>query len=240
MLAHNAPRFLHSEGRSARSAATGVMMIETAEPTGNNAFPKGLTMSNDDGERPPQHRRASALRRAAVLLIPVVAVVAAAYAILRPNITICSEPATRVRCASNLRQVGQALAIYCRDHGGVLPPTFDEVLSHGDIGPAVFICPATSDEPAEGNNARQWLKEFGKPGHNSYVYVIGSVPETRLTPAHILAHEPLQNHTDGMNVLYGDYHVDWVPKRDAAYLLAEIQAGFNPPRPPATQPTAGP
>ena len=211
-------------------------MIEPAEPTGNTAPPSALTSPNDGGERAPGRGRSSALGRAAAALIAAAVVVASTYAIVRPNIIICTEPATRIRCASRLRQIGQALAIYCRDQGGAFPPTFDEVLLNGDIQPDVFICPATGDEPAEGGNPHERLRDFRKPGHNSYVYVIGSLPEKSVTPAHVLAHEPLRNHTDGMNVLYGDGHVDWIPNRDAIHLLAELRAGFNPPRPATTQP----
>jgi hypothetical protein len=42
---------------------------------------------------------------------------------------------------------------------------------------------------------------------------------------------PTNHGGDGLNVLYGNGHVDWVPPRDATYLLSELQAGFNPPRP---------
>jgi prepilin-type processing-associated H-X9-DG protein len=53
-----------------------------------------------------------------------------------------------------------------------------------------------------------------------------------LTPAHVLAYEPLTDHIgDGMNVLFGDGHVEWVPKLKASHMTAELNAGHNPPRP---------
>ena len=75
------------------------------------------------------------------------------------------------------------------------------------------------------------------PGFCSYV---GGPLPAGITPAHatsnhVLAYEPPANHAghgaDGMNVLYGDGHVDWVPEPEAARVIAELQAGFNPPRP---------
>jgi prepilin-type processing-associated H-X9-DG protein len=148
----------------------------------------------------------------------------------------------RLKCASNLRQIGQSLQIYSIEHGGVYPPSFDELVVAGDITSEVFVCPYSSDARAEGPTTQALLQDFRTPGHNSYVYVIGSVPERTLSPTHVVAYDAPNNHgaADGMNVLYGDGHVDWVPKRDAVYLLSELQARFNPPRPAATQPRAGP
>jgi hypothetical protein len=36
-----------------------------------------------------------------------------------------------------------------------------------------------------------------------------------------------------MNVLFGDYHVDFIQTAEAIKLLAELNAGHNPPRPEA-------
>jgi type II secretory pathway pseudopilin PulG len=39
-------------------------------------------------------------------------------AALLPSLCRSSETANRVKCASNLRQIGQAIALYARDNGG--------------------------------------------------------------------------------------------------------------------------
>ena len=36
-------------------------------------------------------------------------------------------------------------------------------------------------------------------------------------------------HKDGMNVLYGDGHVDWLGRVEAQRVTAQLQAGNNPP-----------
>jgi hypothetical protein len=56
------------------------------------------------------------------------------------------------------------------------------------------------------------------------------MPERRLTASHVLAYEPMQNH-GFMQVLYGDNHVDRLSPPESTRVLAELQAGFNPPRP---------
>src|SRR5687768_16900672 len=51
------------------------------------------------------------------------------------------EPALRVKCASNLRQIGQGIQMYANDNGGAFPPSFDVVLSTQDLTSEVFTCP---------------------------------------------------------------------------------------------------
>jgi prepilin-type processing-associated H-X9-DG protein len=49
-----------------------------------------------------------------LLLIPVVLV-------LMPSVTVCREPATRVKCASNLKQIGLAMLLYANENRGHYP-----------------------------------------------------------------------------------------------------------------------
>jgi prepilin-type processing-associated H-X9-DG protein len=217
-------------------------MIKPDRRDGNPAS-SGSKPVLEYGPRAPRAWATPAVRRTGlailVLLIPVMAV--ASYALLRPNINICREPATRIKCASNLRQIGQALLIYSNEQGGVFPPSFEELLLYGDIWGDVFVCPQTEHSPPGGATPQERASEFRKHGSPSYVYVGAGLKANDVTPQHVLAHELPTNHgTDGMNVLFGDGHVDWVPRQDVAHLIAELQAGHNPPRPPSTQPSGPP
>jgi prepilin-type processing-associated H-X9-DG protein len=111
----------------------------------------------------------------------------------------------------------------------MLPPSFDELLLE-DLTSDVFVCLTSPDARAEGPTTRAVLQEFHTPRHNSYLYVVGSVPMQTMTRQHVLAYETSM-HPEGVNVLFGDGHVECLLKRQAEHLIAELQAGHNPPRP---------
>ena len=47
----------------------------------------------------------------------------------------------------------------------------------------------------------------------------------------MIAYELLENHDgNGMNVLYGDGHVEFQPKPAAERITAQLNAGTNPPK----------
>jgi prepilin-type processing-associated H-X9-DG protein len=48
--------------------------------------------------------------------------------------------------------------------------------------------------------------------------------------------EPISNHSDGINVLFADAHVDWLDLDEAKKLIANSIGAKTPLRWPATQP----
>src|SRR5687768_4208274 len=116
------------------------------------------------------------------------------------------EPANRIKCASNLKQIAWALQLYANNNGGTYPPSFDELVLEGEVTPEVFLCPSSADERAYGPTTRAVLQDFHAPGHCSYVYTIPpGTAAAAITAKHILAYEPLVNHAgNGINVVYGD------------------------------------
>lgn len=159
-------------------------------------------------------------------------------ALILPTTGRPREGANRIRCASNLKQIGLCLQTYSQANGNRYPPTLDEVLVECDITSEVFCCPSGNADRAIRPTTQALLQDFHKPGHNSYVYVAGNQPDRTSTDTYVLAYEQPANHANkGMNILYGDGHVDWVAQAEAARVISELQAGFNPPRPPATRPS---
>jgi prepilin-type processing-associated H-X9-DG protein len=142
------------------------------------------------------------------------------------------EPAQRVKCASNLRQIGQGIQMYANENRGAFPPSFDAVLSTQDLTPEVFVCPSSDHERATGPTTQAVVASFlSNPNlHCSYVYTGAGLTSATATPKHVLAYEHATNHKDGMNVLYGDGTVQWVDAKQSAHLLSELTAGHNPPR----------
>jgi hypothetical protein len=163
---------------------------------------------------------------------------------LLPNMGKAREGANRIKCASNLRQIGQSLTIYANTYGGMLPPSFDELLIEGDITSEVFVCPSTTHDRATGPTTRQLLQRFNQPGFQSYVYAFpGGAPLSFVTADHVLVYEPLDNHPKkdgkprGANALFGDGTVVTLSEPEARHLIRELESGHNPPRWPTTRPT---
>src|SRR5262245_10297827 len=85
--------------------------------------------------------------------------------IMLPSLSRARETANRVKCASNMRQIGMALLLYSNENRGAYPDQLEDLLRTQEISPADFVCPASSDtpgtEPADLSNS----------AHLSYVYV---------------------------------------------------------------------
>jgi prepilin-type processing-associated H-X9-DG protein len=131
--------------------------------------------------------------------------------------------------ARNMRQIGQALMLYARAHQGQYPPRLGCLLADGNVTTEVFVSPLSNDTKAMGDTieAREAALESG--GHESYIYVPNL--NSSVDPRTVVLYEPLTDHSgDGMNVLFGDGHVEFDTKQQAAGMIAEIKAGFNPPR----------
>ena len=155
-------------------------------------------------------------------------------ALLLPSLCRAREPANRVKCANNLRQIGFALLDYANGHGGQFPPTLAALISEPqvDITADCLICPSSMDSRVVAATTEQQAHtiEF-EPGHLSYIYVGQGLMSNQSTPTTVLAYDNPHNHGDaGINVLYGDGHVEFLEKKDADRMRAELQSGYNPPR----------
>ena len=131
------------------------------------------------------------------------------------------EPALRVICASNLRQIGEAIDLYCKDNNGRFPEAFRVLLLEHDLSPRCLVCPDDESEGDEddrnGDNnvfltTQQAAHDLLKSGHYSYTY-FGRGLTAPVANDPVIASEPLANHLgEGANVLFGDGHVEFVEK----------------------------
>ena len=67
--------------------------------------------------------------------------------LMLPSITRSRPVANQVKCASNLRQIGQAILLYSQDHDGQYPDDFATLLLTEDITSEVFVCPFHTTPP---------------------------------------------------------------------------------------------
>ena len=143
-------------------------------------------------------------------------------AVLLPSLCRPRETANRVKCASNLRQIGQAITLFAQGHGGAFPPSLAALPATEDITSEVMVCPSSPDEKATGADtaaviAALTAAETNAPEHQhclSYVYVGQALTVKSVTDTTVVAYEHLENHdNDGTNVLFGDGHVEYFSKQ---------------------------
>jgi predicted Zn finger-like uncharacterized protein/prepilin-type processing-associated H-X9-DG protein len=147
-----------------------------------------------------------------------------------PSFSRAREGAHRVQCASNMRQIGQALLLYANENNGAFPDDLAPLLITQDITSEVFVCPSSTDTPSSpGSTPQQQAANLHAGGHLSYIYVgKGLTNSTRADTVLLL--EPLSNHNNGgINILWCDGHVSFHMKAEAQKIIADVQAGKNPP-----------
>jgi prepilin-type processing-associated H-X9-DG protein len=161
--------------------------------------------------------------------------------VLLPPLSRAREQANRVKCASNLRQIGQAMFIYASVNGGAFPDKVDKLLSY--IGSATFVCPSSDDDPAPGPTPQIQANNLYAGGHLSYVYVGAGLNTTSgrgTNSTTVVMYEPLTNHREGVNVLYADGSVTFLPRGAAQTMIASLPpAATQPVTQPTSQPAAG-
>ncbi|HEY2589314.1 MAG TPA: hypothetical protein VGI81_26450 [Tepidisphaeraceae bacterium] len=172
---------------------------------------------------------ARAGRIVAITLVCLVGCFVLAIAVLRP-IARPRVMSHRVMCASNMRQIGQAIAMYANDHGGQFPNDLETVFVNEDIASTVFVCPSSSDTPPPpGPTTQATADGLRQPGHCSYVYLGKGLTTQTVADDMVLLYEPLSDHEgQGMNVMFGDFHVEWVPAATAQKILTQHAASTQP------------
>jgi prepilin-type processing-associated H-X9-DG protein len=193
-----------------------------------------MTSPEDKQAVPLDYASPSSNRRSRLLVfvwIPVIlfGVVAVAWSLM-PKLTSTRAVANEVKCGANLRLIGQAMVLYANNHQGQYPDTIGELVEEG-IPTSVFVCSGSNDEDAEpGATTQETVANIHAGGHLSYIYLAKGMTNTGYANV-VLVYEPLSNHQNkGMNVLFGDGHVEWFDLKLATKWLAELNAGHNPPR----------
>lgn len=179
----------------------------------------------DNPRRAPAPRRPIRGRRVVALVAALVVASLAVFWALR----LAQDRMNRVKCASNLSAIGQAIQMYANGHRGKLPDSFVTLRDSEDLAPAIFVCPGSADVAAAGPTTQAVANAMQKPGTVSYVYLAKGMTSDQLNPDLVLAYEPLANHgSRGMNVLFGDGRVEWIEGARANTLLTQVSSGKRP------------
>jgi prepilin-type processing-associated H-X9-DG protein len=137
------------------------------------------------------------------------------------------DRAYQVKCASNMRQIGQAILLYQQDYAGAHPPDLTAVLATQQLSSDVFWCPSSPDTRSP------TTQRLAQPGHCSYIYVGSSFARSG-PDAVLLFEDPANQELEGGNMVFADGHAEWLALPQFMSILQDLSAGINP---PSTQPT---
>jgi prepilin-type N-terminal cleavage/methylation domain-containing protein/prepilin-type processing-associated H-X9-DG protein len=160
-------------------------------------------------------RRADVLQGAFTLveMMVVVAVIAILASLLLPAIAKSKSKALRIKCVSNLRQVGQAFILYADDHKGQLTP----LNSGGPWGSTIVP-----------HNPTNWWYQILTDGHympeTNDVHGIWRCPEARGDDLN----SPFGKRMDGYGPLEGKSYIPGLPSIiDYAYRMDGTKRGSH-------------
>ena len=146
---------------------------------------------------------------------------AAAAAVLMPAMARSRESANRVKCASNERQIGMGLLMYANDHKCDYPPDLGTLVSGGVLDSVdVFVCPEGTPIPPEIRTATKAQQAAWVNEHSDYVYHGKGMDARKANPTTPVISEREGDHAPfGMNIGYGDGHVEWQNMANAKKLI---------------------
>ncbi|MGD0389255.1 MAG: DUF3352 domain-containing protein [Tepidisphaeraceae bacterium] len=128
--------------------------------------------------------------------------------VMLPALNRARETANRVKCASNMRQIGQWIVIYADTHQGNYPPDLGTLVKTGPLTAMVFVCPSANTRPPGQMTVDQsadWINT-----NSDYIY-IGANLKTGADPSIVVCYEKDDDHGgDGMNLLFADGHVEFM------------------------------
>ena len=159
------------------------------------------------------------------MLISLPAVLLGVFLLPRLNTTRAISP--RVKSATNLRQIGEAILLYSNDFQGQFPDSFRTILLNEDVTSDTFVSPSRDETPAGGATTREVANDLDSGGHVSYIYLGKGLTTKTALPNTIVAYE-MPVPTDGGNVLFGDGHVEFFDGPVLSKIVGRASTGVFP------------
>ena len=138
--------------------------------------------------------------------------------------------ANKIKCSNNLRQLGSAMLSYAGETGHAFPDSLPTLLLRQALDPKLFLCFSSNDSEPSGSGPAEQAAALRKAGHCSYIYVGCGLTDACNFDCVVAFEDPANHRMRGGNVLYADAHVSFEPLPDIVQLVAELEAGRNPPR----------
>jgi hypothetical protein len=134
------------------------------------------------------------------------------------------------RCGLNMCQLGLAMIMHSNENRGEFPQSLGDLLLTQDVTWHVFVCPSKSDSRPDAATMEEIAAQIdARFGIYTYIY-LGSGLKNGVPPETLLLYEPLSNHRGVFNILRADARVELWPREKMEKMLAELEAGHNPPR----------
>ncbi|MFK7883296.1 MAG: DUF4190 domain-containing protein [Phycisphaerales bacterium] len=127
--------------------------------------------------------------------------------ILLPAVGAARQTAMQLMSSTQLRSIGQGMHVYAAQNNDLFPPvdqTFDILLEQGLIDTEILISPL---EDGDGVS-----------------YILTGVPVLTFDAREIMAYEDPKHMANGVNVLFGDLHIELVSHEVFEQMLAEQEA----------------
>jgi prepilin-type processing-associated H-X9-DG protein len=152
--------------------------------------------------------------------------------ILLPSLNRARETANRVKCAANMRVLAQGILLYANDNQGKYPPDMATLVTYMDNNGMMprgmtLICPS-SGATLPPNIAQMPADQYAAwaNDNSSYVYMGGGLTTRTANAERIVIYEKPDDHDNqGINMLFGDGHVDWIPMPQALQMIRRQQQG---------------
>jgi prepilin-type processing-associated H-X9-DG protein len=127
----------------------------------------------------------------------------------------------RVKCASNMKQIGQAFLFYSNENRNLYPPDLATALATQDLVPEVFVCPMSNSERA---TTRFTFDVTARAAKNlDYVYTGEGLKNNVRAEEPILFERLFDHDHEGGNALFGDGHVEFIMKPQILKLLEPLR-----------------
>jgi len=150
--------------------------------------------------------------------------------ILLPSLNRARDAANRIKSASNLRQIGLANMLYANEHPkNASADDFGTLLKTQDIAMEVFINPRTGTVlPREVQAAAMEEKIAWVNANSDYVWGGKGLNDSVEADRPVAWENPLTV-DEGINILFGDGHVEWQTMAAAEQEFArwKIQQAFK-------------
>jgi prepilin-type processing-associated H-X9-DG protein len=171
-----------------------------------NVVPEPLDYASPGGRQKAANRGRPILLAIIITTVFALLFMTFAWAPDRPTV----QAVNRVKSASNLRQIGQAILQYTQDFKGQYPDSFGTILLNEDVTSSVFVSPSRSETPAQGPTTQAAADQLADSAHVSYVYLGRGLTSSTAKPEDIVAYERPVDPNGGANVLFGDGHAEFI------------------------------